>query len=381
MKKVYFAVFGSGLGHAVRMLDVARELKKEGIEVVFSSYGEPADFIRKNGFKCIDIPPVDVHYSNDGALSPTATVMSFPLILFSSFIQYSYEMKNISRLNPSVVVSDSLPTSVVAGLVCRKPVITFLNQASIEPSRNLPNPVYRAITVGSYSGLTKVWNRSKKILVPDLPPPYTISEKNLKGLDERKILYTGFIIGESYERKDEMAVEFASDKRIKVFWSISGPRRTRHPVLAKAIEFASKYKEKYSVAISAGNPGGSTSPYKVRGSIFYEWCPVQDFLIRSCDVVISRAGHMTIGRIIHHGKPAILVPIKNQTEQEGNAEKAQKLGFALSLDQDNLEPEKVDRYIREIISGSYMERAVQLSSISRKLDPLRLSTETILSYF
>jgi UDP-N-acetylglucosamine--N-acetylmuramyl-(pentapeptide) pyrophosphoryl-undecaprenol N-acetylglucosamine transferase len=377
---VYISVFGSGLGHAVRMIEIARELEKKGKAVVFSSYGEPADFIRRNGFNCFEIPPVDVHYSNSGTLSPNATVISFPILFFSSFLQFSYELSNISRVNPKVVVSDSLPSSVIAGVVLRKPVVTFLNQASIEPSNELPNPVYRAVSVGSYSGLTRVWNRSRKIVIPDLPPPFTISERNIRGLKREKTLFTGFLVKENSEKPDSLALQFVSEKKTKVFWSVSGPPNTRKALVKKALEISKKLSDKYSFAVSAGNPSGSSKPCRVENVIFYEWCDVQDFLIKSCDVVISRAGHMTIGKIIYYGKPALLIPIKNQTEQEGNAEKARKLGFAQVLDQQEISAILVEKMINELLKNSYRDKAIKLSHLSRSVDSWGKSMEAILSY-
>jgi UDP:flavonoid glycosyltransferase YjiC (YdhE family) len=377
---VYIAVFGSGLGHAVRMLELAVELRNRGKNVLFSSYGEPAEYIRREGFQCISMPPVDVNYSSSGALSPNATVISFPIILFSSLIQYSYELRNISRINPRVVVSDSLPTSVVAGIVCRKPVITFLNQASIEPSKELPAPLYRAISIGSYSGLTRVWNKSKHILIPDLPPPYTIGERNLRGLDSKKVIYTGFLLREDKEPPDSYALEFASQKKPKIFWSISGPQRTRASILKIALDLSIRLSEKYAFVISAGNPKGSSIPKKFSGIILYEWCPFQEFFLKNCDIAVSRAGHMTIGMIINHGKPAILIPIKNQTEQEGNAEKAVRLGFAVSIEQTELSYDRFRDALSKVLSGSYSEKAKQLSLISKKQDSFKKSLDVILGY-
>ena len=43
--KVYIGCFGSGLGHAARMLEVARELDARGAEMQFSSSGEVAALI------------------------------------------------------------------------------------------------------------------------------------------------------------------------------------------------------------------------------------------------------------------------------------------------------------------------------------------------
>lgn len=380
MEKVYLSVFGSGLGHATRMIEIAKELEKDGLNIVFSSYGEAAKLIIKKGFKCITIPPVDVIYSNSGELQTYATLVSFPVIFYASYFQFAFELKNISGMNPHVVVSDSLPTSVVAGVSLRKPVVTLLNQAYVMPSSKLPSPLYRAVTMGSHSGLTKVWNRSRKVIVPDLPPPYTISETNIAGLDKSKLVYSGFIMTNSEIEPDPLALELAREKRKKILWLISGPERTRYLLVKKAVQIARELSDDYSFVITAGNPLGSPSPYRIGDVIFYEWCNVQSFLIRVCDAVISRAGHGTIGQLINMGKPAILIPIKNQTEQEANAEKAEKLGIAIKLDQDNVSSEVVRKGLQDLFSGNYFFNAKKIRDVALSLEPVKICKDIILSY-
>ena len=82
--------------------------------------------------------------------------------------------------------------------------------------------------------------------------------------------------------------------------------------------------------ITAGQPGGETSPSQVPGGNLYQWCNFSSEFVDSCDAVVSRAGHVSISEYVLHAKPSLLVPIQAQTEQIGNADKAQRLGFALT---------------------------------------------------
>ena len=60
--------------------------------------------------------------------------------------------------------------------------------------------------------------------------------------------------------------------------------------------------------------------------------------VDSCDAVVSRAGHVSISDYILRAKPCLLVPIQSQTEQIGNAYKAERLGFALVVEEGELDP-------------------------------------------
>jgi len=41
----YFAPYGVGLGHASRLVMVADQLRENGVDVRFSSYGEAASYV------------------------------------------------------------------------------------------------------------------------------------------------------------------------------------------------------------------------------------------------------------------------------------------------------------------------------------------------
>jgi len=55
------------------------------------------------------------------------------------------------------------------------------------------------------------------------------------------------------------------------------------------------------------------------------------------DVIVSRAGHETIMKAISEGKPLVLIPPPNHTEQANNAKRAEELGVAVVLDQSKLD--------------------------------------------
>ena len=53
MVKILISVCGGGLGHASRMVALAKYLQENGYDIVFASYGKAIDFIKSHGFNKI----------------------------------------------------------------------------------------------------------------------------------------------------------------------------------------------------------------------------------------------------------------------------------------------------------------------------------------
>lgn len=363
--KVYIGCFGSGLGHASRMMEIARELKTRGAEVEFSSSGEVASIISSKGYRCNRVPLADVHYSVSGVFQVMETVLDFPTILAQTYRQLAYELANIGSFSPDVVLSDSAMPTVIAGKIHRLPVFTVLNQLNLTSSHRRRGAPSRVLSVGTSAIMGRLWELSDEILLPDLPPPFTISEKNLWGSRIEKTRYVGFLLPTEAVIPDEAAKEFAVDIRPKVYWQVSGPPRTRTPFLRMAMEFAQQLKDRYAFTISGGDPGGKTSPHRIGRGWYYEWCDIADFYFQNCDVVVARAGHGTVGQAIVSMKPSLLIPIPKQPEQEGNAEKASKLGVAKVVSQGDMSLKVLQESVDSLMDGGYRDRVSKLGHIAR----------------
>jgi UDP-N-acetylglucosamine--N-acetylmuramyl-(pentapeptide) pyrophosphoryl-undecaprenol N-acetylglucosamine transferase len=366
--KVYIGCFGSGLGHAARMLEIAKEFDARGVGLEFSSSGEVASLIEKKGYRCNVLPLADVRYSEDGAFQVKETLLDTPTILMRSNRQLVTELTNLERFSPDAVLSDSALPTALAGKLLRIPTFTVLNQLNLTSSHGSRNPFSRMFSVGMTAGMGKLWELTDYVFLPDLPPPYTISEKNLWGSGVENARYVGFLFSREKNTSDRAADEFASDGRKKVFWQVSGPPRTRKAFLERALEISDALGDEFAFVLSAGDPSGSTVPKKLGKTWFYEWCGIADVYFRCCDVVISRAGHGTIAQSIMSSKPMLIVPIPKQPEQEGNADKTARLGVSITLQQEELAVERVRRALNQLLSSVYREKAERLGAIASAYD-------------
>jgi UDP-N-acetylglucosamine--N-acetylmuramyl-(pentapeptide) pyrophosphoryl-undecaprenol N-acetylglucosamine transferase len=382
LKRVYLAAFGSGMGHASRMAALAERLVASGNEVMFSSSGEVTHWLRSRGYRCNDVPLVDVVFTEAGSFSAKETMKFFPLIMARSCKQLQQEVGNLMRFKPDAVLSDSMASTILASRLLGVRPLALLNQLRLISSPRTPKTAAQLLGGGSITVVNAFWELSDEILVPDLPPPYTISEKNLwnAGSASSRAKYIGFLTPKRKGIADgsELPGGWRSEsKKRKVFWQISGPPATRGPLLAKALETAKALEEKYLFVITAGIPGGNTTPSAVPGGYLYEWCNFSSLFVDSCDTVVSRAGHVSISDYILRAKPVLLVPIQAQTEQIGNAEKAEKLGFAIALDERELTPQRVEHALNDLSDERYAKRARELSKLAEGYDAIRSIMEAL----
>jgi UDP:flavonoid glycosyltransferase YjiC (YdhE family) len=349
------------------MLSVARVLREQGVEVRFSSSGEVVHFIEKQGFKCNRIPLADVRYDRDGGVSVTETVASTGMFMARTYQQLRLELSNLSRFDPDVVLSDSVLSTLLASRIARKRTITVVNQLRIEasPRRSLQ---HRILSAGTTEWLGTLVGLSDMVLLPDLPPPYTISESNLWNASVNNTKYIGFLTMEDEGTPDEALGSLANDSRPRIFWQVSGPPKTRLPFLRKALEFAKKLSDTYAFVVTAGDPAGGTAPKRIPGGWYYGWCTLTQHYFRGCDLVVSRAGHGTIALAISNSRPSLLVPIPRQTEQVGNARKAEKLGVALVMGQDELDLDGFRRCVERLKEKDFSLRVSEMRRIAARFE-------------
>ncbi|MEM3085461.1 MAG: glycosyltransferase family protein [Nitrososphaerales archaeon] len=387
MNRVYIALYGVGLGHASRMLLVAKNLA-EHANIRFSSFGDAVDYIKMHGFECNSVAPIDFGWSADAGFSIKESIVKLPQNFFRFTVQLGTEGKNIGNFQPDVVISDTRLSSLFMAKALDIPCITILNQIKL-----LLSPRLREVSVARIfedmlgEMLGTFWAKSDSVLIPDLPPPYTLSEQNIWSVDSAasKLKYIGFMaskptVNEDYVDKVAKLLGFSRSKPI-VFAHISGPAATKMAVLKNVLE-AFKENDWLQFVASEGKPGGSTVPRKIRGGWYFEWCPVRDEIFAMSDLLIIRGGHSTLAQAILYGKPVLTVPIENHGEQLGNAAKAQKIGLGLMLRQKELKPKDIYSATEHILNdASFKKNAKILMQTANKLNGVENIADTVKSYF
>ena len=389
MARVYFTPYGVGLGHASRLMMVAEQLRNLGTASKFSSFGEAAKYVSSLGYDCNLVPSLDFVWTSEGHFSITSSIAHIPTYFVNFSRQVNHEVSHMIEFRPDIVVSDTRLSPVFASKIVQVPSIVILNQV-----RPLLSPRLRQYRVarsfeainGEVLGLG--WTMTDKILVPDLPPPYTISENNIWGTNSirNKLEYVGFIAPRTSitESNTEKVCSVLGLNRAKpiVFVHVSGPMETRMPLVRLTMDACRNLEDDVQYIISAGYPSGNPCPKSIHGrGWFYEWCPVRDEIFSLSDLIVLRGGHAGISQAIRYGKPVVAIPIENHGEQLGNSEKIASLGLGVAVTTKPLCPEHISDAINLVLVEPYYQRkAHELMELSENLNGVSNIVNIVRSY-
>lgn len=374
VRKVHIPIFGQGLGHAIRMGYVAEELMKRGIEITFSAWGDGLEYLRSKGFTALEAPSLDLGWK-DGAFSIADTLRRLPANCVRFLAQVSHELRTMNSLRPDIMISDSRLSALFAARLLSIPAYLVINQLRLllPPSVSQGKRTALEEFAGEFFGT--LWSFSKEILIPDLPPPFTISESMLWNVRTAfdKSRYVGFALprrvvsGEDLERVSAQLQ--LSDAKPKVFAHISGPQPTKGVIMASLLQSAKNLTSSYDIIISEGKPGGDPNPREVNGCWYYEWCPQKETVLALSDIVIIRGGHTSISQAILEGKPMMVVPIRNHSEQAMNTDKVVRLGVGMRLDEGELSEETLSVALRSLMEKEeYRKSCAYVMEVARKMD-------------
>ncbi|TLN09220.1 UDP-N-acetylglucosamine--N-acetylmuramyl-(pentapeptide) pyrophosphoryl-undecaprenol N-acetylglucosamine transferase [bacterium] len=140
----------------------------------------------------------------------------------------------------------------------------------------------------------------------------------------------------------------------------------------------SEFPSEYEVVLSRGEPNGSSDPVRNGNLTVYDWVEDQYDLLKASSVVISRAGHGTIMKAIMLGKPMILIPIPDHTEQYGNARRASQLGSAEVIPQRDVTTERLLEATKRLL-GSPLPGLERLTSNTPLTEGIPIAAHEITS--
>jgi len=234
--------------------------------------------------------------------------------------------------------------------------------------------------------LQGVWALSDVILIPDFPLPYTIALGNLAipKKYQSRVRLIGPIIEvkpDQLPSKEEIRkkLEFNSNRHL-IYAPISGPRVERRYLANKLLEILTNPHADYQIVLSKGEPSSEAHPKKYSDFTVYDWIDdlTQFELLKACDLLVCRAGHGIITKALTYGKPLLLIPIPDQTEQYGNAKRAVRLGVAEVIMQTELNEEKLFKAAEKILNSDiYERRAQQIADMTATLDATQTAMEVV----
>ncbi|MEM1563111.1 MAG: glycosyltransferase [Candidatus Bathyarchaeia archaeon] len=384
--RVYFAPCGIGLGHVGRCLPIAKKLQEQNVQVMFSTYREGIPYVQREKFPLFKAPPIGFQVKPDGtidfkhtAINPGPFLASFTLMK-----QINAELRAIENFNPDIVVSDSRASTMLAAKILRKARICILNQFQpIIPRRKRLLRLARFADTAALTFIGKIWTSGDAVLIPDFPGPYTVCVGNLnipKAYQKQAHLIGPILPVHPEKLPDEKEIRkklnLSQNKPI-IFAPISGSIKEKAFFIGILRKILMKFPKDYEIILSMGYPNADTKPIRHGNLTIYKWVPNRFEYLKACDLVISRAGHGTITQCMCYGKPMILVPTPNHTEQINNAAQARKIGVAKVIQQENLSLNKLLRTVEQTLKADNVEKIKQIQAEILKYDGLENSIKII----
>ncbi|MBM1154952.1 hypothetical protein DRN94_003640 [archaeon] len=354
----YITPNGLGLGHATRMLRVGRELKQRGWRVRYSSYEDGLRYLRAQKCDVVAAPAFQLQHVGRAISSERMIPRITNVEVLRFFQRIGFEIREMRQFKPNVVLSDTRATSLIAAKLLGIPRIAVLTHSTIFIPRS--RRMLRAGTVGDgaiCTVLRQVWQLANAIVVPDLPPPYTIAEDNLPNLPRRQtVKYVGGLV--------DVQRPLPCEREPLIFVPISGPIEQKKGLARRILEELRPLVERFRIVFCAGVPGASSTPRRISGVEYYAWLGDQERLAlfyRSA-VVVCRGGHGTLLHALLNGAPVVGIPAPGQTEQYNNLRKIERLGAGRLVPESRLED--LRDAVEEVASNdAYAKRAAELASV------------------
>jgi len=392
--RIYLSVCGLGLGHAFRMLNVAKALGNR-VEVLFSAYGEVVRVIRRMGFRCVSVPSFELEMGRDSTVLSSRVAANFPKKFFIFLKQLSREIRVLRWFKPDVVVSDSRLSTVIACWFLRVPCFLVANQLNIVLpiwSRGGFWVGWRRKMAEGFAAfiMAKLWSRASKIFIPDFPLPLTISIRNVRcalRFLRNNVRFIGPILSKDmfmdsvdcFEARKRLGLPL--DKKI-IYVSANGVHLERLVFLKLIFKILKQVNESdWYFVVSLGSPN-KNSRRVLLDKMFevWNWIPDRKTILSACDVVFSRPGHTTILEALWFKKPLVLIPTPGHTEKFCNAQTAATLGVAKIIEQDDFDHSLFIRTIKDVLSFNNL-KTFRIKDVTTKLNGLKQLVEEISSCY
>ena len=389
--KIYFGVCGIGFGHAGRCLPIANKLREKGAEILFSTYKDAVHYIKSEGYPVVEPPSMEAMVKPNGTIDFRQTVVK-PGPFLAAFIftrQVEAEIKFIRAFKPDVVVSDSRVSPLLAARMLNVPNICIVNQFQIIiPRKKRLLRLAKLVDTGELAIIGKIWvSGTVPLLIPDFPPPYTISVGNLRMpiAYYRRVKFVGPVLPvhpNELPSKEELREKLGLDiDKPLIFAPISGPLKERAYIINVLKKIFMNFPKDYQIVMSTGNPSNPISIVKYRRHMtLYNWIPNRFEYLKASDLVVSRAGHGTLTQSIYYGKPMILIPTPSHTEQMNNAQRVEEMGIAKVIEQSDVNAKNLLEAVNMILSSDFYKRNIeQIREKIMKINGLETIVNTILN--
>lgn len=312
-----------GLGHAGRMVPLAKKLKELNNNIFFGSGKEHLSFLRGEvqGATFIYFPGSRISYSR---YLPQYLVVLFnlPLLLCHSVGEH-YRLKKIVRdYSIDIVISDNRLGLWHTGI------------KSVFITHQLRIPFPKPFRFLEQTGIWICRSIAKKYTwcyVPDLEGEINVSGRLSHGFRlPENVRFIGILsrLGNQFQDENQKTGGYTV--------ILSGPEPQRSILKQKLTAILKA--QKVPAVMLEGKPGKTGESYTLENILYYKHLPPDETikLLRRSETIITRSGYTTIMELITLGMSALLIPTPGQTEQEYLAEYLSGKGWFCTVSQKDI---------------------------------------------
>jgi UDP:flavonoid glycosyltransferase YjiC (YdhE family) len=325
-KNILISPLEWGLGHAARIVPIAKQLRELDNNVIIASGRSLMPFFRTElpDVQLIEFPGFRPVYS---AMLPQYLVLLLqtPFLIYQ-IVKEHYALKKIITENKiDIVISDNRfglwNKSITTAYITHMPLIPF------------PLPFRFLEFIGKALHLSVI-SKYSLCFIPDLPGGNNLSGRLSHGFAlPQNVRYIGILsrFSDSFP-----ATEHSIKKEKSITVILSGPEPQRSILKKLLARLLNDHPGQISML--GGDPAGKNGP-EAEGNITYFNHLSSDAmskLISSAESVICRSGYTTIMELASLKCSALLIPTPGQTEQEYLAEYLSGKGCFSTLKQNEI---------------------------------------------
>ena len=332
MNKIIFIAGGGTGGHLFPAISISNELVKNNFSIIFigSKFGIEKKLFKKYYFKhyLLNIKGIQRDYSIKSILKNILFPIRFLLSYFSS-------IRLILKYKPCAIIgtggyASGLP--LIAGIHLKIPIF-------IQDQNSIPGLITR-----------KLQNYTKIIF-----SGYPISKENNKS---NNYLFTGNPIRDDLKKlkKSKSKIDLQFEKNKKLILVIGGSQGA-HPINKHIMDNIEFYiNNNYQILWQCGTYDIDNIRRKINNKLIkiLEFIDDMSLAYSAADVVISRAGAITISELAYFEKAMILIPLPSAADnhQESNANFLEKKHACKKINQKLLSKGTLEKSITDLFNNN-----------------------------
>jgi uncharacterized protein (TIGR00661 family) len=333
---ILFAVCGEGLGHASRSTKLAAYLEQHDHSCSFASYGKAYEFIQKRGFPVHKISNEVTLGGDGGFFSITKTLWLSKTAPISFLHSYRDAHNLLKDYRFDILVADTMYAAGYAAKTLGIQNAFITNQNTFSPAKS-PNAAYWIYL----SKITQMYLQkiSDVVIVPDFPPPDTISGYNFV-IPEAKIGHYQFVGPILDWNPGDVSLSQET-----IFVSFGG-EPFKLPLYAMLREIADEMPE-HTFEVFSTTPGQpeNTENFRTFGYVPDLW----PYIAKS-RVVIMHGGLTSLMEALSLGKTIVMIVDPYHPEQWNNAKKIEEMGAGITIFGNNVTKDRLGDVISQALT-------------------------------